>query len=41
MKDPDTLAFRIYRPWYKHPRLHVHHWKVCFPWARSFEKQPF
>ena len=29
---------RRYRPWWKHPRWHVHHWKVNFDLARNLKR---
>lgn len=29
------------RPWYRHPRWHIWHWHVQFPWLRDFKRWAF
>ncbi len=30
---------RATRPWYRHPRWHVHHWRLGCDWARRFSSK--
>lgn len=32
---------RKLRPWYKHPRWHIHHWQVTFPIFKDFYRRWF
>lgn len=31
--------FRKLRPWYKHPRWHIHHWRITVPALRSLYRR--
>lgn len=32
---------RHYRPWWRHPRLHAHHWRINFNFIRNFKRAFF
>lgn len=32
---------RKLRPWYKHPRWHIHHWRLSFPLFKQFKRHYF
>ncbi len=43
--DPESFVLSIastlhrhYRPWWRHPRWHVHHWRVRFSLARNLKR---
>lgn len=34
-----TYILRDIRPWYMHPRWHIHHWRLSFPMLRTLKRQ--